>query len=36
MIERLGIALDPSKLLPQPVVVKEANIIEAEYTGTEE
>ena len=31
MIERLGIALDPRKLLPQPVVVKERDIIE-DYT----
>ena len=33
MVERLGIALDPSKLLPQPVVVKEADIIEANTMG---
>ena len=36
MVERLGIALDPSKLLPQPVVEKEAGIIEAEYSDREE
>ena len=36
MVERLGIALDPRKLLPQPVVVKERDIIEAQYTETEE
>ena len=36
MVERLGIALDPSKLLPQPVIVKERDIIEAEYIEREE
>jgi hypothetical protein len=36
MVERLGIALDPSKLLPQPVVVKGRDIIEAEYAEREE
>jgi len=36
MVERLGIALDPSRLLPQLVVVKEGDIIEAEYSEREE
>src|SRR5215469_1467551 len=36
MVQRLGIALDPSKLLAQPAVVKEGDIIEAEYTDREE
>ena len=36
MVERLGIALDPTKLLAQPVMVKEGDIIEAEYTDREE
>jgi hypothetical protein len=35
MIERLGIALDPAKLLPQPVLVR-GDIIEAEYADGEE
>jgi len=36
MVERLGIALDPSKLLPRSMVLKEEDIIEAEYTEREE
>jgi hypothetical protein len=36
MIGRLRIPLDPSKLLPQPAVVKEGEIIEADCTEREE
>ena len=36
LVERLGIALDPTKLLAQPVVVTERDIVEAEYTDRED
>jgi hypothetical protein len=36
MVQKLGIVLDPTKLLPQPAVSKEADIIKADYTETEE
>jgi hypothetical protein len=36
MVAKLGISLDPAKLLPQPMVVNEGNIIESDYTEREE